>query len=125
VRKPKKKKILIIDANRKHLNYVKTCVEIHQAKPLVASDWHTGFETARREKPDAIFVDDSIPGTSPKEISEKFKTDPDTTRIPVTFLTSHTQVPPEKHTEAVEGHRYLSKALDPRDFINRMPRYLP
>lgn len=120
-----RKKVLVIDANPNHLEYVKTCVEIHQALPLLAGDWHMGFETAKREKPDAIFVDASMPGISEEEIARKLKSHPDTTRIPVTFLTSRTKDSQAKERDAVEGHGYLSKELDPRKFINRMPHFFP
>lgn len=124
-KKNEKKKVLIIDSNPKHLAYVKKCVEINQARPLIAMDWHTGLETAKKEKPDAIFVDDSLPNVSQEEVARKLRNDPDTTRIPVTFLTLHKTKSSKKEQPAVEGQRYLSKELDPRDFINRMPRFLP
>ena len=123
-KRKKKTKVLIIDSNPRHLAYVKTCVQIHQAEPLVAMDWCNGFDTAKKEKPDAIFIDDSLPNAPQEEIVKKLKNDPDTTRIPVTFLTSK-RTPPKKGPDGKEGPRYLSKKLDPRTFINRMPEFLP
>lgn len=67
---------------------------------LMAVDGQNGVEAARREKPDLILMDMSLPVIDGWEATRVLKADAETAHIPVIALTAH----------AMEGDR--TKAMD-------------
>lgn len=55
---------------------------------LPAYNGDQGLALARRERPDAIFLDLMLPGMSGREILEELRADPETAHIPVVVLTA-------------------------------------
>lgn len=60
--------------------------EIH-----VAPDGSTGLELVKRERPDVVFSDVSMPGIDGYQLGDALKADPELSHIPLVFMTASVQ----------------------------------
>lgn len=76
----------------------------------VASTGDEGLELIRRELPDVVFTDVSMPGMDGYQLAGELKADPRTAHIPIVFMTASVQV--GQHDEA-ERHGATSVLMKP------------
>ena len=67
----------------------------------VASSGDEGLELIRRELPDVVFTDVSMPGMDGFQLAGELKADPRTAHIPIVFMTASVQ---HEVREAAERH---------------------
>ena len=84
------KKILIVDDEPKIVVLLKRLLP-QQYQILGATDGHTALALAGRCRPDLILLDVVMPGLDGFEVCRALKENPETTDIPVIFLTSLTE----------------------------------
>ena len=80
-------RILIIDDEPDTLTYLSTLLEDNEAATLQASDGLKGIEIARKERPDLITLDLSMPHLDGGEVFARLREDPDTQNIPICIVT--------------------------------------
>jgi CheY-like chemotaxis protein len=80
---------------------------------LLASEGPAGLELARTENPDFILLDAMMPGMDGYEVCHLLKEDPDTSDIPVIFLTAKAQVSEIEQGLRLGATGYLTKPFDP------------
>lgn len=93
-------RILIVEDNEMNRDMLSRRLERRGYAILMAVDGQNGVEAARREKPDLILMDMSLPVIDGWEATRVLKADAETAHIPVIALTAH----------AMEGDR--TKAMD-------------
>src|SRR5271157_4355011 len=82
------KRILVVDDNK---SLVMVMARILQKEGYIVStafDGSEGMEKAQSEKPDLIILDISMPGPDGYEVCRQLQLDPNTSNIPVVFLSS-------------------------------------
>jgi two-component system, cell cycle response regulator DivK len=81
-----------------------------------------GVECARREKPDVILMDVSVPGMDGISAARCLKSDPETGHIPIVIVTAHPygSVGRRAHDAGCDG--WLNKPLDPRRLLQEVER---
>jgi CheY-like chemotaxis protein len=122
------KKILCIDDSVNLLQTLKKRFELEIAdlKVLGADNGPQGIELARKEKPDLIILDITMPGMDGYQVLHELK-HPDkiaadeysTVDIPVIILTSHGPEERGKYLQA-GALDYISSPFDTVDLINRV-----
>ena len=80
--------VLIVDDNRADLLLVQRTVEKMGYQVLAAENGKVGFEVAKKEKPDLILSDCNMPELNGVEMCRQIKEDPETSGIPLIFLTN-------------------------------------
>lgn len=93
-------RILIVEDNEMNRDMLSRRLERRGYTILMAVDGQNGVEAARREKPDLILMDMSLPVIDGWEATRVLKADAETAHIPVIALTAH----------AMEGDR--TKAIE-------------
>jgi two-component system, OmpR family, phosphate regulon response regulator PhoB len=84
----KSKKILIVDDNNEIRELVSATLEVEKYKVLEAADGTKAISLARREKPDIVIMDVSLPGgIDGIEATKIIKHDPSTRHCTVLILT--------------------------------------
>jgi twitching motility two-component system response regulator PilH len=78
--------ILLVDGDRAYLEVTASELERGGNAVLRATNSGAGFEIARRQQPDIIFVDVMLPGGDGLELLRRLKGDPATTDIPVVVV---------------------------------------
>jgi CheY-like chemotaxis protein len=81
------KKILVIEDEEDIRNYIMTLFEDHDYVALGAGNGREGFELARREAPDLITLDISMPEKSGMKALRELQEDPATASLPVVIVT--------------------------------------
>ena len=76
---------------------------------LVAENGRAGLEVARRDKPDLILCDVTMPELDGHEVLEKLRADPATATIPFIFLTARGDKPDIRHGMNLGADDYLTK----------------
>jgi DNA-binding response OmpR family regulator len=103
-------KILVIEDTEVDQRLVCAAIERGGYTALKTSDGKSGFEMAKKEKPDLIILDYNLPDIKGPEVCKLLKSHIDTNQIPVLFLTSLTD--PDYVVNCFEqGENYLSKPI--------------
>jgi DNA-binding NarL/FixJ family response regulator len=82
------KKILVIEDEAETLDNLVLMLEMEGFKPLSASNGRMGVAVAKRELPDVILCDVSMPEMDGYGVLESLRADPATVSIPFIFLTA-------------------------------------
>ncbi len=91
----------------------------------VARDGPKALDLAKREpKPDVILLDIMMPGVSGYEVCEQLKADPETSSIPVIFITAKTEIEDEQRGLALGAVDYITKPFHPDIIKARLSRHL-
>jgi DNA-binding response OmpR family regulator len=102
-------------------------LEAEQMDVLEAADGLSGLEAARRERPDVILLDVMMPGLDGWRVAEELLEDPDTSSIPIVFLTARAELRDQARGLDLGGLDYVTKPFNPvelaqtiRDVISRV-----
>ena len=91
---------------------------------VTAADGAAGLEAARRERPDIILLDLSLPVIDGWEVTRRLKDDPALRHIPVIALTAHAMSGDEDKARASGCDDYLSKPIDEDLLFAKLARFL-
>ena len=91
---------------------------------LTAADGAAGVELARRERPDLILMDLSLPVVDGWEATRRLKADAATRAIPVIALTAHAMRGDEERARTCGCDDYLTKPIDEDRLFERLARHL-
>jgi CheY-like chemotaxis protein/anti-sigma regulatory factor (Ser/Thr protein kinase) len=111
------KKILLIDDSEFILESTSTLLMFAGYDVVTASDGITGIEKAKKETPDLIICDVSMPNMSGFEVVSAIRADAKTTTVPFIFLTAFTEK--SKMREGIErgADDYLTKPFTKKELI--------
>jgi CheY-like chemotaxis protein len=84
------KRVLVVDDEPDVLSYLEMLLRDSGYQTLTASDGAAALELARKEKPDLVTLDISMPKASGTRFYKEFKTDPELTGTPVVIVTAVT-----------------------------------
>ncbi len=94
----------------------------HGYRVLAADNGDDGLRSARRDAPDVIVMDISVPGIDGLAATEMLKRDPATEHIPIVILTAHPYGSVGQRARAAGCDAYLSKPCDPRRLLQEVQR---
>ena len=85
-------KILVVDDEPDTLIFISTVLEDNGAKVFEARDGDEALEVARRELPDLVTLDISMPGKDGGQVFEEMRKDPELESIPVCIITGRPEL---------------------------------
>ncbi|MFC2058821.1 response regulator transcription factor [Chloroflexota bacterium] len=112
-----KKKILVVDDDRKTAELVKLYLEKNGYKVLTAYDGEQALETARRDKPDLLVLDLMLPGIGGLEVCRAIRSESD---IPVIMLTAKTTEQDKLTGLDLGADDYVTKPFSPKELVARV-----
>ena len=86
----KVRRVLVVDDEPDVQSYLEMLLRDHGYQTLTASDGAAALELVRREKPDLVTLDISMPKASGTRFYKEVKTDPELAPIPVVIVTAVT-----------------------------------
>ena len=121
-----KKRVLVIDDEPAVVAYLETLLGDHGYETMSAENGRTGFEVAKREKPDLVCLDITMPEESGIKFYRQLKADADLADTPVIVVTAVTGsggdpepfrhfLSSRKHVPPPEG--FFSKPIDQQEFL--------
>ncbi len=113
--------ILVVDDEPDILTFYSTFFEDNGAMSFTASDAESAMELARKEKPDLITLDLSMPGKDGGEVFAELRNDKELQAIPVCIITGKPELRRliyDKDVTPPEG--YLNKPVDEETLLNNV-----
>ena len=86
----KKKKVLVIDDEQAVVAYLETLLQDNGYETISAENGRIGFELAKKERPDLVCLDITMPEESGIRFYRNLKGDPEISGIPVVVVTAVT-----------------------------------
>lgn len=117
--RPRDPLILIVDDSPTEVYVMKTALERHGFRTVVANDGAEGVRLARQMRPDLIFMDVVMPGVNGFQATRTLSGDPETSGIPIVMVTSKDQ-----QTDRIWGLRqgaidYMVKPVSSSELVEK------
>lgn len=118
------KTVLIVEDNEDNRIVYSTILRHHGFRVCEALDGEEGIEKARRELPDIILMDISIPVIDGWQVTATLKRETATKGIPIIALTAHAMPGDRQRAMAVGCDGYLAKPCEPRAVLAEVNRLI-
>ncbi|MCP4703658.1 MAG: response regulator [candidate division Zixibacteria bacterium] len=118
-------KILVADDEPDFVTFVSTVLEDNGAEVVKAFDGNQALEMARKEKPDMMTLDITMPGKSGIEVFEILRGDDELANIPVCIMTGKPELRKliyERDVRPPEG--YMDKPIDEESIVINIRKIL-
>jgi len=116
--------VLIVEDNEDNRIVYSTILRHHGFRVTEALDGQEGIAKARRELPDLILMDISIPLIDGWEVTRMLKQEDATRHIPVIALTAHAMPGDRERAIEVGCDGYLAKPCEPRAVLAEVNRLI-
>ena len=117
-------RILYVEDNFQNKRLVRKILTARGYNVLEADDGLTGVEVARKELPDLILMDISLPGIDGVEATQRIKAHADTTAIPIVALTANAMRGDRERFIAAGCDDYLPKPISTSELLEMIRKYL-
>ena len=117
-------RILVVEDSPDIRVLIQMLLETAGHEVMTASDGQTGVETAKRERPDLVLMDLSLPVLSGWEATRAIKQSPDTASIPVVAVTAHAMHGDRERAIAAGCDGFIAKPIDEETFESLVGSYL-
>lgn len=114
------KRVLVVDDERATTTLLKSRLEKAGTYEVrTENSGEAGLRAAREFKPDLILLDVMMPDLDGDEVAGQLRQDPNTSGIPIVFLTAIvTQEDVGEGDGIIGGNRFLAKPVDPEKVID-------
>jgi len=119
-----KKKILVVDDERDIIKALTIRLQRGGYEAVYAYDGAQGVFMAHKEKPDLIILDIRMPGGDGFTVAQRLKGTPQTSHIPILFLTGTPERGAEQKAQELGGRFYIKKPYDPEELLDAVRRAL-
>jgi len=109
-------RVLLVEDNKDNFELVRFLLERAGYEVLAARTGLEGLEIARREIPDLVLMDLSLPELDGWTAAQELKADKQTARIPLLAITAHTLPGDRKHALESGFDGYITKPIDIQKF---------
>ncbi len=109
-------KVLVVEDNQDNQDLMRFLLERAEYVVLTAYNGRQALEVARRELPDIVLMDLTMPEMDGWQAADAMKADPALVHIPLIAVTAHTLPGDRKKTLAAGFDSYISKPLNVRMF---------
>lgn len=117
---PSEYKILIVDDVMSNVLLLKALLTNEKFKIVTASNGQQAMEQVAKENPDLILLDVMMPDMTGFEMAEQLKAHPETTDIPIIFLTALNSAADIVRGFQVGGSDFISKPFNKEELIIRV-----
>lgn len=114
------KKLLIADDEDGIRSLVRMTLAVDSFEILEARDGDEALAVARRERPDLLFLDVMMPGTSGVDVCRTLKEDPATAGITIVMLTAKAQEQDREEGLAAGADDYFTKPFSPVSLLTKV-----
>ena len=113
-------KVLIADDQANMRQLVRVTLESGHFEILEASDGDAALEVARREHPDLVFLDWTMPGVSGVEVCRALREEPSTAGTRIVMLTARSQADDRETAQAMGADDYITKPFSPIQLLEKV-----
>jgi CheY-like chemotaxis protein len=129
-----KKKILIVDDEPDIVSYLEMVLQDSGFETMTAGNGNEAMEAVKRERPDLVTLDITMPEASGTRFYKELRTDPDLSTIPVIIVTAVTGLGGDKYAyeKFISNRRlvpapeaFFPKPIDREAFVEAVKGLLP
>jgi len=113
-------KILIAEDDATVRSLIRMTLDSGQTEILEVEDGEEALQVARRELPELIFLDWSMPGSSGIEVCRALRADPDTAHIKIVMLTARSDSLDREEGFAAGADEYITKPFSPLHLLDKV-----
>lgn len=117
-------RILIIDDEKEFIDTIAVRLKALRYEVIEALSGEEGLDKARKEKPDLIILDLSMPGMDGFGVCEKLKIDANYRTIPVVVLSAKFQPNDIQFAKELGADAYLTKPVDLKMLLTQIEGFL-
>jgi CheY-like chemotaxis protein len=117
-------RVLVVEDSPDIRALVRMLLETEGHDVLTAADGREGVDMARREKPDLVLMDLSLPVLSGWDATREIKSSPATSRIPVIAVTAHAMQGDRERALAAGADGFVAKPIDEETFGSLVASFL-
>jgi CheY-like chemotaxis protein len=117
-------RVAVIEDNRDNLELVTILLRALGHEPITATTGAEGIELVRREQPDIVLLDLTMPEMDGFETLRELRGDAGTRRIPVVALTAHAMVGDREAIMAQGFDGYVPKPIAVDQLVEQLGRHL-
>jgi DNA-binding response OmpR family regulator len=114
--------ILIIDDEERITRLLSFLLNKHGFKTIAATEPAKALEIAQSQRVDLIISDVMMPGINGFELAQKLKDNPNTTRIPLVFLTAKSDITDKFTGYFVGAAEFLTKPFKTEELLGRVKK---
>lgn len=118
-------KVLIVEDNEMNRDMLSRRLERRGFVVVMAVDGQAGVEAVRRERPDLVLMDMSLPVMDGWAATRAIKTDAELASVPVIALTAHAMEGDREKALAAGCDDYDTKPIELARLLEKMQRFLP
>ncbi|HKW16774.1 MAG TPA: response regulator [Terriglobales bacterium] len=117
-------RILVIEDNPNNLELLVYLLEAFGHQVHAAKEGSEGIEQFHREKPDLVLVDIHMPRIDGYEVLKRLRSNNQSEGIPIVAVTALAMVGDRERLLSSGFDGYISKPLDPENFVNKVQEFL-
>jgi CheY-like chemotaxis protein len=115
--------VVAIDDNIAVLNAVKIILETAGFEAQIAPNGMEGMRLIRRQPPDMVICDITMPGMTGHDVLRELRRDPATATIPVIFLTAHSERDDVRMGMELGADDCITKPFSARDILGAISQH--
>jgi len=123
-KKMERKKILVVDDDKKSRYLVSFLLEKEGFKVIMATNGLEGIEAARKQQVDLIIMDIKMPKMDGYETTRRIRRLKKYKSIPIIALTSYAITEDKEKVIKAGCTEYMSKPITPETFISEIKKFL-
>jgi len=112
--------VLIVDDVPDNLSLLHDALDEAGYTVLVATDGPSAIARAQQARPAIVLLDAMMPGMDGFEVARRLKAAPDTSAIPIVFMTALTETEHVVAAFGAGGVDYVTKPIQPREVLARI-----
>ncbi len=120
----KKKKVLVVDDDKKSRYLVSFLLEKEGFKVIIATNGLEGIEAARKQQVDLIIMDVKMPKMDGYETTKRIRRLKKYKSIPIIALTSYAMTEDKERALKAGCTGYIPKPITPETFISEIKKFL-
>lgn len=116
--------VLVVDDVPENIALLNDALDEAGYTVLVATGGEAALALAARAHPDIVLLDAVMPGLDGFEVARRLKADPETSPIPIVFMTGLTETEHLVAAFGAGGTDYVTKPIRPREVLARIAAHL-
>ncbi len=120
----KNPKVLIVEDIQLNIELATDILKLKGWDVMQAKSAEEGIEIAKKQPPDIILMDISLPGMDGLEATKILKENSNTQNVPVIALTAHAMRGDKQKAMDAGCNGYISKPIDTRSFAGTVAEHL-
>jgi|SRR4051812_27871717 CheY-like chemotaxis protein len=112
--------VLVVDDDPVSVHLIQLILERSGYEVVVAYNGTAGLELAAETRPNAVIIDDMLPGMSGGEMCRRMKNDPEMHEIPVVLISAGMRVQDASYVHKAGANYALIKPILPKDLLRAL-----